>query len=98
MRANAEAGTLGVDGGGIGGRQIFLAEMNIVGPELEGLAPVVVDDQLTVMAGADILGLPNFFGGGGFFFVLLVRLACFCGPQHPPGAPTALPDKTSEYM
>src|SRR5262245_3228500 len=90
MRANAEAGTLGVDGGGIGGRQIFLAEMNIVGPELEGLAPVVVDDQLTVMAGTDLEALRNFAADAVLFGILEAQLNGLDAQRHQPAQPIGL--------
>jgi hypothetical protein len=44
VRADAEPNTLGLDGDEISRSQILLAEMDIVGAQLQRLAPVVVDD------------------------------------------------------
>src|SRR5690606_4994518 len=51
----------------VGGRQILLAEMNIVGAQLECFAPVVVHNELAIMPDAHLHAsrnlLPNILGG-----------------------------------
>ncbi len=51
---------LGLDGGEIGGGQILLAQMDVVGAQLERLAPVVVDDQLAAVAPAQLEAVGDF--------------------------------------
>ena len=53
MRGNAEAHAGGLDGGDIGGGEILLTEMHIVGTGVDRLAPVVVDDELAAVAARD---------------------------------------------
>ena len=70
MGADAEPNTLGFDRTHIGGCQVLLAEMHVIGAQLDGLAPVVVHDQLAAVARANLQAVadlpPNDIGGGVF--------------------------------
>jgi hypothetical protein len=49
MRADSEPDAVGPDGCKIGGGQVLLAKVEVIGTEFDRLAPVVVDDQLAAM-------------------------------------------------
>lgn len=53
MGADADLETCTPDGGKIGVRQVLLAEMHQTCSSLDGLAPIVVDDQLAAMISAE---------------------------------------------
>src|SRR5262245_38396956 len=59
MRTNAKACRLATDGAEVGSGEVLLPQMNEIGPKLQSLTPVVVDDQLAVVAGADLQALPD---------------------------------------
>src|SRR4029453_10058675 len=57
MRTNAKACRLATYGLEVGTGQVLLAQKNEIGPQLQSLAPVVVDDQLAAVAGANLQAL-----------------------------------------
>ncbi len=67
MGGNADLDPAGLQRLHVGGGQVLLAEMNVVGAQLECFAPVVVHNELAIVAGANLHAphnlFPNILGG-----------------------------------
>ena len=60
MRRDAEAEARAADGGKIGRIEIALAEMDEVAAGVDGMTPVIIDDELRAGGAAERLGLVDF--------------------------------------
>src|SRR4029079_15254965 len=78
--AKADAGT--ADGLHIGIDQILLAEMDVVAFLIDGDLPIVVDDELSAVRGADRLGLADLAAQLGLGLILDAQLHQACAGRH----------------
>ena len=73
--------------GEIGGSQVLLTKVDVVGAGGDGFAPVVVDDQLAAVADADVQRLENLAADLGFARVLEPELNRPHAQRHQPPHP-----------
>ena len=60
MGTNAQLKTRAADGWQIGAGEIFLAQVNKVTAQFKGELPMIINDQLAVIGGAERVSFANF--------------------------------------